>query len=176
MGTKTLGARVDNVILMASARKGHLRRLLLRATGGNKSTKVLVDVKTRESILEKVVRKGRSPEQLGDILRAAVLLGDKEDPKRVLKKLRKLLTVVSEEYKEGNSSNPYKGAWHLDVMIEGMQVELQIMPRSLWPAKEVAHEAYKAGNASEASSLFGYALCIAKARRKMRARGRRARS
>jgi len=132
----------------------------LKRVAGDKKNKLLVDIKSAESILEKVARKNISPEAMGDVLRAAILVHHTQPIEKVVRRIKKAFTVIKIEYKDGSGENPYKGAYHIDVLILNMRCEIQVMPRTMWVYKETAHESYKAGNPGSSRDLFARALLL----------------
>lgn len=135
-----MNASILRVVEKAESLAPVLTRLL-NITG----QKVLVDIKTPESIARKCAQKGIQPEQLSDVLRAAVLVHRKHSVDKVVGRLIKHARkhVMKVDYKERTSNNPYHGAVHLDLNLDGMSVEVQVMPQFLWAYKEEAHKEYE---------------------------------
>lgn len=119
---------------------------------------VIMDIKSKSSIERKMRDKGRGVEGIGDILRATIVTDTKEQSKEITAFLNskfkhdplfpKNITAVGYEAKDdvGNIKNPktgkiekdktgWRGSYHIDLNIDGMQCELQIMPKDLWRYK-----------------------------------------
>lgn len=129
--------------------KNSLYKILKKVTGGTLKPKILVDVKSLSSFIDKVVKRGKSADKIHDILRSAILVNTKEDVIDVVKKLKKSVSLVEYEMKEYKSGGDfgYYGSHHFKIWIKegnspGIICEIQIMTKSLWEYKEEAHTIY----------------------------------
>lgn len=119
--------------------------------------KVLVDVKSGESFIDKVIKRGKDASKITDVLRSAILLGTEEDVKMVVDQVKKDFTVVEYEYKskDGDKEFGYFGSHHFLVKIGEIIAEIQVMTKKLWSYKEEAHKIYnKYRSEKEASGEF----------------------
>ncbi len=106
--------------------------------------KILVDVKSFKSFLNKAVDRNRQTNQITDFLRGAILAPDDEEVAKIVNRLKKAAKIVKYEYKaprEGGSLG-YYGSHHFDVEVGGIIAEIQVMTRKLWTYKAVAHDIY----------------------------------
>ena len=106
---------------------------------------VLTDIKTLGSVISKVKR-GKKVEQIGDLVRGAVLFPDHASVEEFVKSfVRKNQGIIAKhEIKAhgGDLDYGYYGSQHLDLMIDGLRVELQVMTQKLWKMKHAAHVIY----------------------------------
>lgn len=112
----------------------------------SRKTKFLSALKPLGSLKNKVLERGKGITSIGDIVRGALLLDSEADVNDAVGAIRRRLgnMVVGYEFKEkGNDPQfGYYGSHHLDIMIDGLVVELQVMTSRLWNYKGAAHEIY----------------------------------
>lgn len=105
----------------------------------------LSNIKTPESVISKVKR-GKKVEDIGDLVRGAVLLPSHEAVEQFVKDfMRKNHSIIEKHEIKAHGSDKtygYYGSQHLDLVIDGLRVELQVMTQKLWKMKEVAHGIY----------------------------------
>lgn len=104
----------------------------------------MFDKKLLPSIINKVNR-NVSLNVMNDILRGQVLTDSPEDQKKITNILKRTFNFVKHDYKKFGTYDDtgYYGSHHLIIEIEGVMIELQIMPKTLWIQKEMAHVFYK---------------------------------
>ena len=140
--------------------KKQLLNVLLDATlrHARSEGKVYVDIKTKDSILEKIKR-GKAPEEITDYLRGAIVLNNKQRVKEAVQYLNNRSNVVKWEFKNTPKIGDrmgYRGSYHLDINLGGLICEVQIMTKSLWKLKDAAHAVYaveRGGNEAPVSSV-----------------------
>ena len=124
--------------------------------------KILTRIKPIKSVINKVVERGKDFSTMGDLVGAAILTRDDDEPEKIYKNLlRKYRSkIVDAETKERGSDRTYGyyGSYHLDMLINGMVTEVQIMTRKLWSYKKAAHDIYTATRAKQELSRFDQAL------------------
>lgn len=126
----------------AEAARPKLERMLNRACSGQ--AKVLVGIKSYASFVDKVLARGRTATTVYDVLRAAVLTDDQAQAETVVHNLKKSVRYTELEFKDKGSDPKfgYYGSYHMRVLLDGMQCEVQIMTRRLWTYKEWGHQFY----------------------------------
>lgn len=111
-----------------------------------KDAKFLVDTKSMDSVLDKVVDRKRPLGQINDLVRGAVLFDSKKAADHFVKGLlRKYPDIVVDYDKKEKGQDPtygYFGSHHLSLVIGGLITELQVMTKKLWQYKEPAHDIY----------------------------------
>ena len=128
---------------MADQGSKELSRGLKRMT--QKHHKILIDVKSMDSFLDKVIARGKSANKITDVLRSAVLTKTPQEAEDVAKKMKKVFRVNRFEFKRMGQDKQfgYFGSYHLLVELSnGLITEIQIMPKRLWTFKAVAHDIY----------------------------------
>lgn len=110
------------------------------------SIKVLHSLKTIESIINKAIDRKKNIIEMGDLVRGAILFDDEKmmtdfinDFKR---KHNNIIIEVDTKKKGGDKVFGYYGPTHFGLKIDGIEVELQVMPRRMWSYKEAAHQIY----------------------------------
>lgn len=108
-----------------------------------KDAKIITGSKSISSIKSKMQR-GRKISNMGDLLRAAILVKTEEDAKTVLENMRKIFNIFQVEEKEkGSDTNfGYYGSYHCDVDFHNVICEVQIMTKRLWNYKDAGHSFY----------------------------------
>ena len=107
-----------------------------------KDSKVLISVKTPESI-ESKVKRGTPLSKMTDILRASILVPSENDIDKVLKNMKKYFNLYEIDHKEkGTNKWGYFGTYHYDVDFNGVLCEVQIMPKTTFTYKNKGHEIY----------------------------------
>jgi len=108
--------------------------------------KFLYQIKSMESIIDKIITRDRDLGELGDMVRGAVLFRDGEAMDDFISDLkRKNKRYITDYEFKSKGSDPeygYYGSHHFDLNIDGLDVELQVMPDKLWKYKEAAHDIY----------------------------------
>lgn len=129
------------------------------STRGVANPKILVDVKSLKSMINKIVQRGKKPGKITDWLRGAILVKDEEDVKKVSENIFKAFNRV-EEYEEkergGDKQYGYYGSKHFLVDVKGITTEIQVMTKKLWAYKGKAHriyDKYRAAKDVDASEL-----------------------
>ena len=106
---------------------------------------IITNIKPLKSVISKVKR-GKSVEDIGDMVRGAVLMPDGGYVNEFVKSfVRKNAGIIAkhEIKKFGSDKNyGYYGSQHIDLVINGVKVELQVMTQKLWKMKHYAHKIY----------------------------------
>lgn len=107
------------------------------------SGKVIPDIKSKDSFLDKVYNRGTHPHHVYDILRAAVIVDSKDDFAKVIAELNTLFELRKIDYKtKPEGPFGYYGAVHVDVIVDDLICEIQIMPKKLWDYKQETDKIY----------------------------------
>lgn len=115
-----------------------------------KNNRVIIDVKTINSFVDKVINRGKQASQIHDVLRAAILCKTESEVSRIANEMHRSFPILEKEYKKegGNPDYGYFGSWHFKVAtpIRGSNqkiiAEVQVMTEKLWKYKELAHMIY----------------------------------
>ena len=114
--------------------------------GDKQKIKFFSQIKPEKSLINKIVDRGNAPESIGDIVRGALLFPDSGMVEKFIKDFRRKNSgiIVDYEFKSKGQDKElgYFGSHHLDLMIDGLIVELQVMTRKMWKFKETAHVLY----------------------------------
>jgi ppGpp synthetase/RelA/SpoT-type nucleotidyltranferase len=107
-------------------------------------SKVLVDIKSADSFVDKIVNRGKNAKKIHDLLRGAIICKTKEDVEYTVEKLKRNAVIHELEYKEYGQDKEYGyyGSYHFKIFIEGIIAEIQVMTRKLWSYKFEAHNIY----------------------------------
>lgn len=141
--------------------------------GDKQKIRFFSQIKPEDSLVNKIVVRGNAPDTIGDIVRGALLFPDQKAVEVFVKDFRRknsnLVAGYEMKAKGTDKELGYYGSHHLDLMINGLMVELQVMTRKMWKFKESAHVLYtnnrdkisKGGHASRRDSALSkqiYAL------------------
>jgi hypothetical protein len=117
-----------------------------REMGNLPKVKFLAGTKPFESLISKVISRGKKISEINDLVRGAVLFDTKEQADAFVKNFtrRNSSNVVEYEVKDKGSDTTYGyfGSHHIGLNIDGIIVELQVMTRKLWNYKGSAHVIY----------------------------------
>ncbi len=130
---------------MASDKLSEFNRKLKLSTKKINNEKILVDVKSRNSFIEKTTKRNVQANKITDLLRAAILVHLPPHVDIVKKNIEKIFTVVRHEYKTANNTaGGYYGAHHFLVNVgdDPIVAEIQLMTKRLWAYKNEAHKIY----------------------------------
>lgn len=136
---------VDEAMAMAKDRYMKFENILYMANkaGALNKGKVIVDLKTRESIERKIKQKKKKISDIGDILRGTITTPDQETAERVAEWLFSKAKPTKYEFKEkAIDKTGYRGSYHIDINVDGMSCEVQVMPLNLFNVKDVLHATY----------------------------------
>lgn len=127
---------------LVDSKKEYVR--VLERSANNQTDKVLIDVKSVTSFIDKIVYRGKNPARITDVLRGAILAADEEGVKRIINNLKKYSRIAEYEYKDfgGDKKYGYYGSHHLLVDVKGVLAEIQVMTKKLWTYKGEAHQIY----------------------------------
>ena len=127
------------------AAKNAFEKKMKSSVKGVANPKILVDVKTLKSMVDKIVKRGKKPGAISDWLRGAILVKTEEDVVTVSKNVFKAFDRV-EEYEEknrgGDKTYGYYGSKHFLATVNGITSEIQVMTTKLWAYKGRAHKIY----------------------------------
>lgn len=121
------------------------------------------DIKPLKSVVSKVVKRGKSIRNLGDLVRGTITFQDEGEMQEFLSKLQRNRNVVDFDVKRhgDDTAYGYRGATHVDFKIGGIVAEIQIMTKKLYRYKSVAHDIYdKYRDSSKAPSRSDQALSM----------------
>lgn len=139
-----VGNLYDQVRQKAAGAATKFLRMMKVATRRLADPKILVDIKSKESFVDKVVNRGKAAEKITDLLRAAILLNDEKEVNDAVAQVKKDFIVAEYEKKAkgGDQEYGYYGSHHFLVDIDGMLCEIQVMTKKLWAYKKQAHKIY----------------------------------
>jgi len=130
-----------------------------------KRVKIIVGIKSLDSLKSKVIERGKSLSSVKDLVRATILLREDDEVKKLYCDImRKKLEVIrcTEKEKGSDADFGYYGSYHIIFFYKGLNVELQIMTRKLWSYKAVAHEFYDKYRNDEHSNIDKFDLHLSK--------------
>lgn len=114
--------------------------------GSGKQFQFMHQLKSISSIVDKVLNRNKNPMNISDLVRGAVLFKNGDEMDAWLSNFKKKYSpyIASYEFKDKGSDPKfgYYGSYHFDLKIDGMMVELQVMPAKLWKYKMAAHDIY----------------------------------
>ena len=139
-------------------------KFLLAKIVGQDDFEIKVDIKRFASFQNKIER-GKDPDAIHDVLRAAILTDTPEDNEIVADRINALADVRKEEFKTENEMG-YRGAYHFKIWmmkpgrgsstLDGMICEIIVLTKTLWAFKEVAHPNYdRQERGTEVYSIVG---------------------
>lgn len=109
-------------------------------------TEFFSGMKPVKSIISKVIDRGKSFKDLGDLIRGAILFDTQDELNQFVKDFsRKESSIIVKYEMKQKGSDPtygYYGSHHFDLNIDGFVIELQAMTKRLWKFKEPAHDIY----------------------------------
>lgn len=143
----------EEILPIAESVLDQFRRLLKKTMSASKIRKnlsrkpdVLSQIKKVDGLKSKVIARGKPLTKIGDIVRGAILFETNEEVDMFISEFRrKYGNMISEYDFKSEGSDPkfgYFGSHHIDLMIDGLVVELQVMTKRLWTYKEKAHDIY----------------------------------
>jgi hypothetical protein len=113
------------------------------------------DIK-RFASFENKVKRGKEPNAIHDMLRAAILTNDPDENDDVAHRIDQFCNVIEQEFKTHNESG-YRGAYHFKILVGDMICEIQTMSKNLWAFKEAAHPCYdRQKHGTEDVSMLGF--------------------
>lgn len=126
----------------AEANKSRFESILKRASHGQ--AKILVGIKTRESFLDKTIQRGKSADQVYDVLRGAILTDTQDEAADVIQNLKRTQIFMELEFKDKGTDPKfgYYGSYHIRLVVNDLICEVQVMTKRLWTYKKWAHEFY----------------------------------
>ena len=130
-----------------------------------KRAKVIVSVKSLDSLKSKVIERKKSLANVKDLVRATILLGTDEEVKKLYSTITRKKTEVircASKDKGGDVEYGYYGSYHIIFFYKGLNVELQIMTRKLWSYKAVADEFYHKYRDEENPNIDKFDLHLSK--------------
>lgn len=138
---------------LAQAGKRELNRKLKKIIPGGRGGKLLIDIKTKNAFVDKIIGRKKPSATIFDVLRSAILVKSKGEVDRVVKAIKKTFKYSEAEEKTKGSDTEfgYHGSWHFTVFVAGMWAEIQIMTRKLWSFKDEAHKIYNKYRSKTAS-------------------------
>lgn len=139
---------------VANSLKHKFLKWLRMASQKARNVKILVDVKSMDAFIDKVVKRGRPASDVTDVLRSAILTETNDGAEAVVKNIKKKFKVAKYVKKEAGTDPKfgYHGSHHFKVLVEQMErdrkmppifAEIQVMTKRLWNYKEEAHLIYQ---------------------------------
>jgi ppGpp synthetase/RelA/SpoT-type nucleotidyltranferase len=114
--------------------------------GSGKQFQFIHQLKSLPSIVDKVLNRDKNPMKISDLVRGAVLFKNGDEMDNWISDFKRKYSpyISSYEFKDKGSDPKfgYYGSHHFDLKIDGMTVELQVMPAKLWKYKIAAHNIY----------------------------------
>lgn len=108
--------------------------------------KIYTQIKKIDSLADKVIERRKPLLRIGDIVRGAILFDDQETMESFVDDLRRKHPQFVDDYefkaRGGQGEFGYYGSHHIDLILKGMVIELQITTKKLWDYKHVAHQIY----------------------------------
>ena len=105
-------------------------------------------IKPIASVLNKVMKRGKSLSGMADLVGGVILVDNTEQAKAIFDKIKKKYSSqalqTEEKTKSGDDVFGYHGTYHVDILMPGSDVvgELQIMTKKLEVYKGAAHKIY----------------------------------
>jgi hypothetical protein len=123
-----------------------IKNALPKKGTSNRDFTFVHQIKSINSIIDKTLVRGKDIMRLGDLVRGAILFKNKGDMdvwnKDFQRKYSRFITDYEFKSKGSDKTYGYYGSHHYDLKIDGLTVELQVMPVKLWKYKEAAHGIY----------------------------------
>jgi len=142
--SKAYGEIEKELISIKDKYKKFLNKLISKKD--KTKTKVLIGIKSLDSVVSKSMKRGKPLSELKDLVRAALLFESNEQAKEAYDKIvRKYSSMIVRKEEKKKGSDPvfgYFGSYHIIFKFEGLSVELQIMSKKLWNYKDTAHDFY----------------------------------
>ena len=147
------GVYYEVIVPIATERLDKFRKTVRRFLSSSKYRKLsekpefLSQIKKLDGLESKTIKRGKSLLKIGDLVRGAILFKNQEEVDMFVSDFRRKnrSMIVDYEYKQ-RGKDPrfgYFGSHHLDIMIDGLVVEVQVMTKRLWSYKDAAHDIYK---------------------------------
>lgn len=103
-------------------------------------------IKSLKSIISKVIIRNKPLSSLGDLIRGAMLFKTEKELNEFIDDLKRhnKIKILDIDFKKKGDDKVYGyfGAYHFDIEIDGITIELQAMTERLWKYKFVAHDVY----------------------------------
>lgn len=144
---ETMDEYYDRVREYAREAWDDFNRLLQRVSRQGED-KVIIDIKSRRSFVDKVINRGKNPKKIHDILRGTIVCKDEENVEDVVENFHRDAIIFEYEYKEYDENDPYGyyGSHHFKIEVgepgKALIAEVQVMHRRLWHYKKEAHKIY----------------------------------
>lgn len=141
--TKLMDKHVDLINSVLKKFHSHVNSLLPKK-GSKQRYQFLHQKKTLESIIDKVIDRKKKLTEISDLVRGAILFDSAKEMEEFVKDFtRKSPYIIKIEPKlKGQSEYGYYGAYHIDLNIDGLDIEVQITTTKLWTYKGEAHKIY----------------------------------
>lgn len=96
---------------------------------------VVIDLKSEKSFEDKTDDRGKDPEKVFDVLRATILVDDKDDIFDIIDNMKKHFEIKKIEHNTKPDEYGYYGPSNVDVVLRDMICEVQIMTHKMWKIK-----------------------------------------
>jgi len=136
-------------------RDRELKNTLQKLSKKYKNTDIKTRVKPLDSVISKVVKRGKSLADAPDLIGGMIITQSSEDAESVAKDIQRKMrsNILSFEKKTtgGNNRAGYQGAYHIDLDYDGITAEIQIFSKGVYKKKALAHKIYTATRDTGAS-------------------------
>ena len=130
--------------------KKHFEKLVTGLMGvkglSHTHVKFLSDIKSSNSLISKIIERGKDIREVGDLVRGALLFEFVADVETFVNNMRRKESSIILDYeskdKGYDNTFGYYGSHHFDLNIDGLVTELQVMTKKLWKHKEIAEKIY----------------------------------
>jgi hypothetical protein len=111
-----------------------------------KNQEIYAQLKSLDSLKDKVGNRGKSIIEINDLIRGAVVFDTKDDADKfmqdLVRKNKDKIVEIEEKEKGSDPEYGYYGAYHLLIDIQGVYAEVQVMTKTLWKQKKKAGKIY----------------------------------
>lgn len=114
----------------------------LKAVLSGAPAKATIDIKDPDVALEKFARKDKKYKKITDmpdLLRARIVSPINMPLEHFKRRVEKVIDRMPSEFID-NPDSGYSGVWHMDANIDGLRVEIQIVPRGFPPYADLSHK------------------------------------
>lgn len=136
--------------------------ILKKSSKKYKGTQVKYRIKPFKSLISKIIKRGHDLLDTPDLIGGMIITRNKDDSdklvKDVIRKYSNKVVDVDKKVKGGDNRAGYFGVTHLDMNIDGIIVELQIMPEDVAKKKNIAHNVYTATRDSGANEFDNHLM------------------
>jgi len=103
---------------------------------------IIVNTKSWKSFKSKSKRKD-GPGGVHDVLRSSIIVNSKSEVHKVADKMKEKADLFEVDFKKDSNDMGYRGSYHFKIFFRGFIVEIQVLTKDLYAAKEAQHHAYE---------------------------------